>query len=375
MTDTGKHDGRKRPVRIFHIVTHFDLGGAEKVAANIASSHTAGTEYHMVEVMRASTPFTREFIDGLNRSGIRFHRAHMPDIRFHFLFERIAALCFPLWFLPVYMRWRPDVVHVHTETPDMCIRFFRLLFPWTRRCRIVRTVHNTRLWTGQERLGRHMERFFQRAASNVAISPSVQSCYAKAYGQTLPIIYNGVQPVAQKPYAGIKEGCINVLFAGRMERQKGVEHLIRLLGSMAGDGRYHFHVMGDGSLLPDVERAVARCGNATLTPPMYGLSGVLSSFDCLFMPSEFEGLSIMSIEASMAGLPVVANDCPGLGDTLPPSWLLKVSGNDDEAFLRLFREVIPRSDLRSLGAEAKAYAMSRFGIRHMQEEYEKIYLG
>ena len=144
---------------------------------------------------------------------------------------------------------------------------------------------------------------------------------------------------------------------------------------MAGDGRYHFHVMGDGSLLPDVERAVARCGNATLTPPMYGLSGVLASFDCLFMPSEFEGLSIMSIEASMAGLPVVANDCPGLGDTLPPSWLLKVSGNDDEAFLRLFREVIPRSDLRSLGAEAKAYAMSRFGIRHMQEEYEKIYLG
>ena len=96
MTDTGKHDGRKRPVRIFHIVTHFDLGGAEKVAANIASSHTAGTEYHMVEVMRASTPFTREFIGGLNRSGIRFHRAHMPDIRFHFLFERIAALCFPL---------------------------------------------------------------------------------------------------------------------------------------------------------------------------------------------------------------------------------------------------------------------------------------
>ena len=92
------------------------------------------------------------------------------------------------------------------------------------------------------------------------------------------------------------------------------------------------------------------------------------------MPSEFEGLSIMSIEASMAGLPVVANDCPGLGDTLPPSWPLKVSGNDDEAFLHLFSEVIPHSDLHSLGAEAKAYAMSRFGIRLMQTEYEKIYL-
>lgn len=374
MANAGKHDREKRPVRIFHIVTHFDMGGAEKVAANIAASQTPGTEYHMVEVMRASTPFTREFMDGLSRSGIRIHRAHMPDIRFHFLFERIAALCFPLWFLPVYLRWRPDVIHVHTETPDMSLRAFFLLFPRLRRCRIVRTVHNTRLWTGQDKLGRHMERFYQRAAHNVAISPSVQSCYAKAYGLSLPIIYNGVQPVDQKSYAGIKKGCINVLFAGRFEQQKGIVHLVRLLHSMAGDRRYHFHIMGDGSLRPDVERAVAQCDNATLTPPMFGLSSVLGSFDCLFMPSEFEGLSIMSIEASMAGLPVVANDCPGLGDTLPPSWPLKVNGNDDEAFLHLFSEVIPHSDLRSLGAEAKAYALSRFGIRLMQTEYEKIYL-
>ena len=55
MTNAGKQDKEKRPVRIFHIVTHFDMGGAEKVAANIAASQTPGTEYHMVEVMRAST--------------------------------------------------------------------------------------------------------------------------------------------------------------------------------------------------------------------------------------------------------------------------------------------------------------------------------
>ncbi|MDY3944519.1 MAG: hypothetical protein SOY92_00730, partial [Prevotella sp.] len=40
------------PMRIFHLITHFSLGGAERVAANIAESQTHGMEYHVVEIMR-----------------------------------------------------------------------------------------------------------------------------------------------------------------------------------------------------------------------------------------------------------------------------------------------------------------------------------
>ena len=36
-------------MRIFHIITHFDIGGAERVAVNIAKSQTTGMEYHLVE--------------------------------------------------------------------------------------------------------------------------------------------------------------------------------------------------------------------------------------------------------------------------------------------------------------------------------------
>ena len=39
-------------MRIFHLITHFSLGGAERVAANIAESQTPGMEYHVVEIMR-----------------------------------------------------------------------------------------------------------------------------------------------------------------------------------------------------------------------------------------------------------------------------------------------------------------------------------
>lgn len=38
-------------MRIFHIITHFDLGGAERVAANIANSSTSGIDTHGLEMV------------------------------------------------------------------------------------------------------------------------------------------------------------------------------------------------------------------------------------------------------------------------------------------------------------------------------------
>ena len=49
-------------MRIFHVITHFDLGGAERVAASIAKSKTIGMDYHIVELMRGNSSFTNNFI-------------------------------------------------------------------------------------------------------------------------------------------------------------------------------------------------------------------------------------------------------------------------------------------------------------------------
>ncbi len=375
MNKTASKESAKRVKRVFHVVTHFDVGGAEEVAAGIARSATPGVEYHIVEIMRARTAYTRLFKDRMRDAGIICHRAFMPDIQFHFLFERIAAVCFPLWFVFVYLRWRPDVIHTHTETPDMSVCLLFTLCPWLKRCRIIRTVHNTRLWTGQPKLGRRIETFYQRLGANVAISESVRESYLREYGQDLRIIHNGVEPVPQKAWPELHEGRINVLFAGRIELQKGISRLIDTLRMMAGDDRYFFHIVGDGSLRADVEQCVSCLDNATLYPPVYGLSSYLSSFDCLFMPSEFEGLSILSIEASMAALPVVANDCPGLGDTLPPDWPLKARNNDMHDYRRIFRDILPTADLTELGRQSRLFATRHFGIRRMQEAYEKLYFG
>ena len=409
-------------MRTFHLITHFSLGGAERVAANIAESQTHGMEYHVVEIMRGRTAYTPKFIAELEQAGVRCHRSWMPDVSFHFLFERIAALLFPLRMLYIMLRWRPDVIHTHTETPDLALYVFSRMFPFMlRRVKIVRTIHNTRLWTGLPRTAQWVETFFKSLGANIAISDSVRDSYADRFGEVPPIINNGVAEVEQKDYfntstpQGVhlsqvhqqhlntstfntqhstnlntstpplgfcrlpEQEHLNILFAGRLEPQKGVVVLCEVLKMLAGDSRYHFTIAGDGSQRTLVEQTLADIAssgkplNAQLVPPIFGLAGYMQSFDYLFMPSEFEGLSMLSMEASLNRLPVIANACPGLADTLPADWALLAHNNSIDDYRRIFNELLPTADHDALTQQAYDFAKDRFSVRTMQERYEARY--
>ena len=392
-------------MRTFHLITHFSLGGAERVAANIAESQTHGMEYHVVEIMRGRTAYTPKFIGELEKAGVRCHRSWMPDVSFHFLFERIAALLFPLRMFYIMLRWRPDVIHTHTETPDLALYVFSRVFPrMLRRVKIVRTIHNTRLWTGLPRTAVWVEAFFKSRNANIAISDSVRDSYADRFGEVAPIINNGVAEVEQKDYfntqqtkfktqnsklkiAGEAENNsklktqnskLNILFAGRLEPQKGVVVLCKVLKMLAGDARFFFTIAGDGSQRTLVEQTLAEIAaegksvNAELVPPIFGLAGYMQSFDYLFMPSEFEGLSMLSMEASLNRLPVIANACPGLADTLPADWSLLAHGNNIDDYRRIFN-LLPTANRDALTQQAYAFAKERFSVRTMQERYEAWY--
>ena len=414
-------------MRTFHLITHFSLGGAERVAANIAESQTPGMEYHVVEIMRGRTAYTPKFIAELEQAGVRCHRSWMPDVSFHFLFERIAALLFPLRMLYIMLRWHPDVIHTHTETPDLALYVFSRVFPrMLRRVKIVRTIHNTRLWTGLPRTAQWVEKFFKSLGANIAISDSVRDSYADRFGEVPPIINNGVAEVEQTDYfnTSTPQGVhlsqvhqqhlytstpplgfcrlpeqehlytsggalvssapttpqhLNILFAGRLEPQKGVVVLCEVLKMLTGDARFFFTIAGDGSQRTLVEQTLADIAsagkplNAQLVPPIFGLAGYMQSFDYLFMPSEFEGLSMLSMEASLNRLPVIANACPGLADTLPADWALLAHNNSLNDYRHIFNELLPTADHDALTQRAYAFAKDRFSVRTMQERYEARY--
>ena len=361
--------------RIFHIVSHFDMGGAERVALNIAKSKNPDFEYHMVEVIRGRSAFTRQFIQEMEQANIHYHRSPIPVIHFHYVFEKLATLLFPLWFYWLYRKYYPYMIHCHCEIPELSIyHFYHLFHDLDSKTAVYRTIHNTSLWHGMKKTGVKVEEWLNDEGANIAISESVYKNFKKEYGYEAPIIYNGVEPsLTKKIYPQLKKDKINILFAGRMEEQKGIKHLVSIIQNLKNDSRYHFHIIGEGRLKPLLVNELKEQENVSINPPLYGLQSYLGSFDYLLMPSEHEGLAMLSIEASMEGTPVIINKALGLEETLPSDWPLKVSDNNLQAYLHLFEEVIPNGNREEWGKKAQEYASENFSIQKMRKAYEKKY--
>ena len=179
--------------------------------------------------------------------------------------------------------------------------------------------------------------------------------------------------MVQKPFDYIVKGKVNVLFAGRLEWQKGVDELLEVIVAFKNSNNLHFHIVGEGSYLEKIKTMIGSFSNVSLYDKIYGLSQYLGSFDYLFMPSNHEGLALMPIEASLAHTPTVINRCPGLRDTLPEDWPLAVDGNSVDAFIEIFSKDISEEKYKELSGKAYMFAKENFSLKKMQREYEQLY--
>lgn len=104
-----------------------------------------------------------------------------------------------------------------------------------------------------------------------------------------------------------------ILFAGRLEVQKGPDVLVRALPKLSRVPLIVFADTGslEGQMRMELERQghTHRCRFAGGVP---GLHACLRAFDAVVVPSRWEGLPYILLEALAAGVPVVASDVPGM---------------------------------------------------------------
>jgi glycosyltransferase involved in cell wall biosynthesis len=224
-------------IKVFHIITHFDLGGAERVAINICKSKNKNFEYHLFEVVRGHSDFSEQIINELKHNNIFYHQSLIKN-------KKIALLLFPFFFLLKTLKYKPEIIHTHTEIPDLSIIIYEKLAKiFAIKNKYVRTIHNTQLWNEWKKIGRKVEPFFQKQEANVAISESVKHNYELEYQHKVDyFVYNGVEKSVEEKFYNIIPNKINVLFAGRLEHQKGIIELISTLKKLSNDQRFHFHI-------------------------------------------------------------------------------------------------------------------------------------
>jgi glycosyltransferase involved in cell wall biosynthesis len=151
-----------------------------------------------------------------------------------------------------------------------------------------------------------------------------------------------------------------VLFLGRLARQKGVATLIEAAARLRHPGATLL-VVGDGPERRAAEQAVARAGighrvRFTGFLPHHAVAAVLRHADVFAMPSIYEELGTVLLEAMQAGLPIVASDTGGIPGALGDAGVL-VSPGDPAALAAAVDSLLDDPDRGArLGARARERA-------------------
>jgi glycosyltransferase involved in cell wall biosynthesis len=164
-------------------------------------------------------------------------------------------------------------------------------------------------------------------------------------------------PPARQPV----QGALRVLFAGRFEaNQKGLDWLCDRLRARRGEwtGQLRFVFRGEGDFACELLRLSRdlRAGQVEVQP--WGDAGqAMREADVLLLPSRFEGVPLVALEATQHGLPVVASRCAGVSELLPASCLFDFG--DEDAMWSALRA------LRSPARRAAALAHSRGRVERL----------
>lgn len=120
----------------------------------------------------------------------------------------------------------------------------------------------------------------------------------------------------RKPGKGDSAG-LDILWAGRFDRQKRPDILIRIVEACA-DKPFTFHVYGGALLSHDIyTNQLQRLPNVKLYGTFDGLHSLpLSDYDVFLFTSEFEGIPTIILDALAARLPVIASAVGGIPEVI-----------------------------------------------------------
>jgi glycosyltransferase involved in cell wall biosynthesis len=178
-------------------------------------------------------------------------------------------------------------------------------------------------------------------------------------------IYDGVDVDGLRPSRSIEETRRNLGLASdrltvgmiaRLDiRKKGQDLFLRAIERLAPDPAAQFAIIGDGPDRKQIEDAASRLP-PSLRPVLPGarsdLADVLSALDVLVIPSRWESVPKVLIEAMWLRRPVIAADVGDIPEILDATCGLMVRRNDADALSRAIAALISDPSLRARLAAA-----------------------
>ncbi|MFM9069067.1 MAG: glycosyltransferase [Planctomycetota bacterium] len=192
----------------------------------------------------------------------------------------------------------------------------------------------------------------------------------------------GTTPV-DWPAWGIPAPAPTLVAIGRLHPQKGFDWLIEQMPSIVHDlPNHHLLIVGEGPARASLDAQIKRLGLAArvhLAGWQANVPAILQSAAGLLLPSRWEGLPNVVLEAMAAGRPVLAAQVEGvtelLGELSAPQTFPWGNASEFRTKLLAWAESSAAATAlaTSLGSANHQRAIQTFSLRAMIDRYERLY--
>ena len=275
-------------MKVVHVISGLNAGGAEHFVFELCKYALSRNDADMsVLSLSAASTINEHF----NKAGIRLLNAHPSSSR-----KTKAASAFS-----TLIKAKAHVIHAHMFHACFiacCVKLFR---PKTK---IVFTLHNNFVSQWHRRIILYFTRFLRSA--DIVFPGLAVKWYQKKKSVVIP---NGINIDRFLHLNTDKPPLFTCCYIGRLSDEKNPLFLIDLAKALVADHNFLIRVAGEGPLKEDLIESIQEeklSEHFTVEGYVEDVAALLAESHCLLLPSLWEGMPLVVLEAGAAGVPIIA---------------------------------------------------------------------
>ncbi|MFN0020811.1 MAG: glycosyltransferase [Pirellulaceae bacterium] len=363
------------PIRLALVITELEFGGAEQALVNLATG-LPRERFSPVVYSLQGRPKNDLLVRRLEEAEIP---VHFLDIRSRWQFFSAGARLTKL-----FRQQQPQIVQSFLFHANVVATLA------ARRAKIPRIVTGIRV-ADPSRWRQRVERWLTPKVDKiVCVSQGVADfCRDKCRfpAEKLVVIPNGVDlsrfanvMPADLTQLGVPAGRRAIVYVGRLDRQKGLDWLlVKVMPQVFRDlPQNDLLLVGEGPERDELFRHAlggANTANVHFAGWQANVPQILAASDLLVLPSRWEGMPNVVLEAMAAGKPVVATQAEGVLELLGDAADLQSCPAGDAAGFaeRIIRLAQDRTSAAELGTRNRDRVSAEFSLAAMITRYASLY--
>lgn len=317
--------------------------------------------------------------DLVRSAGITFHPIRHLRAELSPLHDSLAAGELAV----VMRRLKPDIVHTHNSKAGFLGRLAGRL---VRGPRIVHTVHGFSFHDSETPLRRRLFRDLERVAfrwsdAHIVISPALAlwaeregigraSDYEHVVSGIDVDSFSNADRAEGRRLLGLDTSVLAIGLVSKLWEGKGHRFAMRVLEPVLGP-RVKLVFIGEGPLEAELRAAAPR--HVLFAGFQENAAAVTKALDIAILPSDFEGMGRVLLEAQAAGVPVVANRVGGTSDVVRTGGILLQPGDEVSWRGAVASLVADEALRRRLGESGRHFVTEEYSANRMVMQLEAIY--